>query len=186
MPRFLKQVSALSVLMAASLVVAHVFFVSNNEASHKSITLLTPALEQNSLLSESSSYELQRASEHFSNIVLGWMIDPSFASSLQAVHEGEFVFQARLQEKQNILIEVQGGSEAELEAYTSSLKNLIENSIQEYNAATGASYVIARERTTQFLEQENALRIYLLSVVLAAFVFYASLLTVDYVKKASH
>ena len=35
-------------------------------------------MDQTKLANENSSYEIQRASEHFSDMILGWTVTPSF------------------------------------------------------------------------------------------------------------
>jgi hypothetical protein len=113
---------------------------SKNEA----VAFVTIGLDQSKMPTEISSYEVLRATEHFSDIVLGWTAEPSFAKDFsQAVGE-DYSFSARRQEKSNLLFTISGPVESEGVALT--MVSLIEERLSEYNAATGAGYVVALDR----------------------------------------
>jgi hypothetical protein len=111
---------------------------------NQAVAFVSIGLDQSKLPMETSSYEILRASEHFSDIVLGWTAEPSFAKDFaQAVGE-QYSFSARRQEKSNLLFTVSGPVETEGTAIT--LVSLIKTHLAEYNAATNAGYTIALER----------------------------------------
>lgn len=118
--------------------------VKNPES--RGLLFITIGVNQKLLASESSSYELQRASEHFSDLVLGWAAEPSFASELDAKLAYHLNFNGVRQEKQNLIFNLS----ADISDYNSSagdvFLNLIESRIKEYNSMTNAGYVVALSR----------------------------------------
>lgn len=136
----------------------------NNEA-HAFVTLgLDP------LPTEASSYEVHRAAEHFSYIVLGWTIEPAFADEASSVI-ADLDFSAQRQEKESMLLTVSGGPDLVYDAAPAEkLLDVIEARISEYNSATGANYVIAVERYSFEEGVRSDWRI-VAGIVLLSFVF---------------
>lgn len=99
-----------------------------------SMTLAATPLEN-----ESSSYELQRAAEHFSDMVLGWTVSPGFELDSGADFTG------RRQEKQNLLFFVESNEEKD----AADLLNKVNAKIENYNSSAGVSYTIALSEITE-------------------------------------
>lgn len=134
---------ALLIALAGSLL----YVESLGEPQNRAVAFVTLGLDQNALPNEVSSYEIQRATEHFSYIVLGWTIEPAFAGEVaEALGEG-FSFGGQNQEKQSMIFTVNGASGLvdDCEPAVKFL-DLIKGRIAEYNEATNAGYVVAVER----------------------------------------
>lgn len=133
--------TAVAVFLGAVAYEGH-FVSTENQA----IAFVTIGLDQSKLPTEVSSYEIQRAVEHFSDVVLGWTVEPGFAKDFaQAVGE-QYSFSARRQEKENLLFTVTGPVETEGPAIT--FVSLIKERLGEYDAATNSGYTVALERET--------------------------------------
>lgn len=140
--------SAVGVFFACVAYQGH-FESTQNEA----VAFVTLGLDQSKLSAEVSSYEIQRAVEHFSDVVLGWTAEPSFAKEFaQGVGE-QYGFSARRQEKENLLFTVTGPVETEGPAIT--LVSLIKERLGEYNAASNSGYTVAVERETVVQVQQS-------------------------------
>ena len=119
----------------------------------EAVAFVTLGLDQSKLPGEVSSYEIQRAVEHFSDVVLGWTAEPNFAKEFaQGVGE-QYSFSARRQEKENLLFTVTGPLETEGPAIT--LVSLIKERLGEYNAASHSGYTVAVERETLVQVQQS-------------------------------
>lgn len=150
------------------------------EPEDQSALFVTIGLNQDALNTETSSYEIHRASEHFSDVVLGWTVEPSFSE------EFEYSFVGRRQEKQNLLFLVDSPEEGHADA----LGEALQVRIDEYNENTGAAYVLAVQRTS--IVEQNLSR----ARVFGGFVLLIMLLTTGlltlweyahcYRSKASH
>lgn len=124
-----------------------------NTPQNQAVAFVTIGLDQSRMPTETSSYEILRATEHFSDIVLGWTAEPSFAKDFaQAVGE-DYSFSARRQEKSNLLFTVSGPVETEGTAIT--FVSLLSERLSEYNSATGAGFVVAFDRETMVSSTES-------------------------------
>jgi hypothetical protein len=128
------------------------------------ITLAAQPLEN-----ENSSYELQRAAEHFSDMVLGWTVAPGFGL------EGDVAFSGRRQEKQNLLFMLESADEND--AYL--LLDQIDSNIQSYNETSGTNYVIALHSISDADQDLNKVRLVLGSILLSLLVSVALIFTYD-------
>lgn len=144
----------------------------NGQAEVEERTALYVTLAAQPLANESSSYELQRAAEHFSDMVLGWTVEPGF--------ETPFEFTGRRQEKQNLLfiIESDQSSDAEL------LLEEINERISVYNLNSSSNYVIALQSISEADQTLNRSRIVLGALLLSALV--STFLIVSYDTFTSH
>lgn len=132
-------------VMLCSLLGALLFVGGLGEVENDATAFVTLGLE--ALPNETSSYEIQRATEHFSYIVLGWTIEPAFVEELDLVMGEGFSFVARSQEKQSMIFTVSGAYDLVYdEVPAQQLLDLVKVRIAEYNSATGASYTVAVER----------------------------------------
>ncbi len=135
----MKKKISFSLAALALVVLALGMFLKTNPEEEvpttEQIAFITIGLDQNKLLNESSSYEIQRATEHFSDLILGWTVEPGFEFKSSP-------FTGRRQEKQNLLFRVESSEPGEAEE----LVNAIELRLNEYNTKTGAGYLIALER----------------------------------------
>lgn len=117
-----------------------------SSTENQAVAFVTVGLDQTKLPNESSSYEIERAVEHFSDVILGWTVEPSFAKDFaQGVGEG-YSFSGQRQEKQNLIFTVTGPVETEGPAIT--LVSLIRARLEQHNSVTQAGFVIALERET--------------------------------------
>ncbi len=107
---------------------------------------ITVGIDQTLHPAETSSYELQRASEHFSDVILGWTLEPSFkADFVNEAGEG-YSLTGQRQEKQNLLFEITNSSEnIATNDMTSGLTfvNVLQAQLDEYNAATHQGFTLA-------------------------------------------
>ncbi len=147
------------------------FYVSNlGEPENKAIAFVTLGVDP--IVGENSSYELHRAAEHFSHIVLGWTIEPAFVTEMG----GEYGFSAQRQEKQSMLFEVTGASVLDT-VPAEQMLDLVKQRIEEYNDAAGAEYVVAVERFS-FLEGERSEWRIIAGVTILSLVFVVLLLMI--------
>lgn len=134
------------------LTVAFVFLASmayagrTVEPQQEAVAFVTVGLDQSQLPAENSSYEIQRAVEHFSDVILGWTVEPSFANDFEKLTGGSFGYSGRRQEKENLLFTVTGPVQDTVPAQE--LVDLIDARLAEYNAASHSGYVLALVRTT--------------------------------------
>lgn len=119
---------------------------SMESSQNKAVAFVTVSLDQSKLPNESSSYEVQRAAEHFSDVLLGWTVEPSFVVEFVTPGSGPYSFVGRRQEKENLLFEVSGPVTSTEPAQE--LVKVLKQRLSEYDAATHSGYVIALERYT--------------------------------------
>ncbi len=155
-------------VVAAAFVGAMLFVSNLGEVENEATAFVTLGLQ--ALPGETSSYEIQRATEHFSYIVLGWTIEPAFADEVAEVMGEGFSFGARSQEKQSLIFTVSAvpGLADDVQP-AEDLLNLVEMRIDEYNSATEAEYVVAVERFS-FQEGSRSEWRIVLGVMLLSFV----------------
>jgi len=123
--------------------------------------LVFVSLGASALPNESSSYEVQRAVEHFSDVLLGWTVEPHFKQEYTASS-----FSGQRQEKQNLLFTLDTDKAEDAEAFVQAL----DARLSEYNAATGSSFVLGLTRITAVEKEVYPLRPALGFVVLALLV----------------
>ena len=116
------------------------------EPRNKVLVFVTVGIDQTVRPDETSSYELQRASEHFSDVILGWTLEPSFREEfLNEAGEGYTLIGQR-QEKQNLLFEITNTQENiasdDVRAGEAFLR-VLNAQLMEYEAATHQGYVLA-------------------------------------------
>lgn len=169
-----------SILLGVGFValIASLFYVrSLGEPESKSIAFITIGIDQNVLTTEVSSYEIQRASEHFSDVVLGWTVEPGFSSELNEKIDGEYSLSGQRQEKQNLIFTVSGSSElVNSSEEAEQLVELIQSRIDEYNNSTNAAYVIA-VKSYSYLDGDRSESRLVAGFVLVVLVFTYLLLT---------
>ncbi len=162
------------------------FFVGQKkEVSFKAYAFLTLGLDQMALSNEASSWELQRAAEHFSDLVLGWTVEPKFKQEFVDLVGGQVSYSGRRQEKQNLLFEFSGpelGATEPAEQFVS----LIEGRLSEYNTATKSSYLLALKKFSLVEALYSGTRVVLGATLLAFVVSISLLLLWPYVFSARH
>jgi hypothetical protein len=154
--------------------IGSLFYVSNlGEPDNKAIAFVTLGVDP--LAGESSSYELQRAAEHFSHIVLGWTIEPAFEDEMmEAV--GSLNFSGQRQEKQSMIFTVSGPAGLVFDTVPAvAMLDLLKQRIDEYNLEARANYTVAVERYSMEEGEMSAWRI-VAGVTLLALVFSVLLL----------
>ena len=107
---------------------------SLEEPSDSAVAFVSIGLDQATLSAEVSPYEILRANEHFSDIVLGWTVEPGFAD------EFDFSFTGQRQEKQNLIFTVEGVSNIDP---ARELVSLISSRLAGYNEIAHSSYQVA-------------------------------------------
>jgi len=129
------------------------FYVQTlGEPQNKAVAFVSIGLDQQILSTEVSSYEILRATESFSDTVLGWTVEPSFVADLEPIWDAEYAFSGQRQEKQNLIFEVYG---VESVVPAQELVDGIRNRLAEYNSATHAAYVLALDHYS-FVEGQRA------------------------------
>lgn len=107
---------------------------------------VTVGIDQTQRPAENSSYELQRAAEHFSDVILGWTLEPSFRADFLETAGAWHTLTGQRQEKQNLLFEITNVNEnlsSEDLSSGEALITVLQNQLDEYNAATHQGYVLA-------------------------------------------
>jgi hypothetical protein len=143
--------------VALGALIGSILYVGSlGEPDNEAVAFATLGLDQTVMATETSSYEIHRAVEHFSYIVLGWTIEPAFAEEVvEALGEGYSVI-AQSQEKQSILLTVSASPELLVdEGVAYDVLMLLQKRITEYNSKTHAGYNIAVERYS-FVEGERS------------------------------
>lgn len=148
----------------------------NQQPDTQEQTALYVTVAAQPLPNENSSYELQRAGEHFSDLLLGWTVEPSFTLS------DEVSFTGRRQEKQNLLFMIDSSDAA----YSDELLTALESRIDTYNTAAQSSYVIADHHTAALSTPLNKMRIVLGFVLGALMLSIALIFTHDSVRRYRH
>lgn len=134
----------LCVLALSSIITALQY--RNFEPRNEVLVFVTLGLDQSKVPGENSSYEIQRASEHFSDLLLGWTLEPYFREKY--INEaGEWhTLRGQRQEKQNLLFTITNLKENikvnDLSSGEAFLK-VLEQQLLEYNTATNQAYVLA-------------------------------------------
>lgn len=161
------------------------FFYVNNlpEPDSRGLLFMTIGINQKLLLNESSSYEIQRASEHFSDLVLGWTIEPSFSRELDAKLQYHLNFSGSRQEKQNLIFYLTANPEQYNESANLEFLNLIKSRISEYDASTNSGYLIAVSRYSDLDSERSDLRIFLGIVSIVTLLTVLCLIIIDYASK---
>ncbi len=160
------------------------FYVKNlPEPNSRGLLFITIGINQKLLPNESSSYEIQRASEHFSDLVLGWVSEPSFSKELDSKLDYHLDYSGLRQEKQNLIFYLSANPEQYNEIANLEFLNLIKSRISEYDSATNAGYLVAISRYSDLDSERSDLRIFLgiVSIVTLLTVFF--LIIIDYASK---
>ncbi len=109
---------------------------------------VTVGMDQTKLANENSSYEIQRASEHFSDMILGWTVTPSFRREFLEKTGEEYLFTGQRQEKQNLLFsstQYDLGNDM-IPTQGDALLELLNTWVQDYNVETNAAYVLSIQK----------------------------------------
>lgn len=116
------------------------------EPLNKVLVFVTVGIDQTARSAETSSYELQRASEHFSDVILGWTLEPSFRRDFLEEAGAGHTLTGQRQEKQNLIFEITNGldniAEDNVNAGAAFLR-VLDAQLSQYNAATHQGYVLA-------------------------------------------
>lgn len=139
------------------------------------------AMDQSSLPNEGSSYEILRAQEHFSDIVLGWTIEPGFSSSLDSSAGYNIDVTGRRQEKQNLIFYVSAEPDYfDISETPKYFLNMLDFELSRYNSLTNSSYLVALSSISEGTQTQSTLR-YIFGFVLLFFVMgMLSVLLWDY------
>lgn len=138
-----RQVLVVLAITLFSFVGALFSVATREEPLDRAVAFITLGLNQEALGTEVSSYEILRATEHFSDVVLGWTVEPSFSKELSERLEEAYAFTGQRQEKQNLLFTVYG---VESVKPAQVLVELVKERLGEYDQNTHAGYLVALER----------------------------------------
>src|SRR3989338_6333634 len=146
----------------------------NYEPLNKVLVFVTVGIDQTARPTETSSYELQRASEHFSDVILGWTLEPSFRQDFLEEAGVWHTLTGQRQEKQNLLFEITNVldniAEDNVTAGAAFLR-VLDAQLAEYNAATHQGYVLAVQNVSYergVIPRLSAVGTVLLSLVVTA------------------
>lgn len=149
------------------------------EPRNKVLVFVTVGIDQTERPDETSSYELQRASEHFSDVLLGWTLEPSFRQDFLNEAGAWHTLTGQRQEKQNLLFEItnihENIAQNDMSAGQAFLK-VLNAQLAEYEAATHQGYVLAVQNTAYEIGQHSGLPMVgdvLLAMVLAVVLLLA-------------
>lgn len=154
-----KYLYLLIAVFVCSLIAAFFYLENLEEPDKKGLLFLTVGIDQKSLTYESSSYEIQRAAEHFSDLILGWTYDPSFEKELKESLHYDVRVTGQRQEKQNLIFYLYARPEVYNDSAGELLLDLIESRINEYNRASNSGYVIALSRYSMLENSGSNFRI---------------------------
>lgn len=153
--------------------------LQNHESNNKILVFITVGIDRSQAPNEVSSYELERASEHFSDVLLGWTLEPSFRRTFTERAGPGYTYTGQRQEKQNLLFTLTNGENMLTEeslAVDGVFLNLLSGQLFEYNQSTHAGYVLALTRST-FVEDAFSSGRVILGVVLFSLITVGFLLT---------
>lgn len=149
----------------------------------KGLLFVTIGIDQRQLTNESSSYEIQRATEHFSDLVLGWTSEPSFSNELDERLKFHVDFSGLRQEKQNLIFYLSAKPELYSEKINQEFLSLLKSRIYEYSSATNSGYLIAISKYSDLESTRSDLRIFLGIVFLTTFIAVIFLILREYAIK---
>jgi len=148
----------LGITAILSIFVAVFYLSAIGEPKDKAILFATLGMDRANLTNEVSSYEIERASEHFANVVLGWTMDPGFVSEFSSVIP-DASYTGQRQEKENLIFTVEGYFDSAKPA--EEFLKMLDAKLAEYAVSTGATYKIATHNETFIDGQRSDLRIVL-------------------------
>lgn len=149
----------------------------------KGLLFVTIGIDQRLLQNESSSYEIQRASEHFSDLVLGWTSEPSFSKELDEKLKFHVDFSGSRQEKQNLIFYLSAKPELYTEKISQEFLTLLKSRIYEYSSNTNSGYLIALSKYSVLESTRSDLRIFLGIVFMTTFLAVIFLIITEYAIK---
>ena len=160
------------------------FYVKNlPEPNSRGLLFVTIGINQKLLPNESSSYEIQRASEHFSDLVLGWVNEPSFSKEIDEKLNYHLDFSGLRQEKRNLIFYLSADPEKFNLNASDEFLNLLKSRINEYDSTTNAGYLIALSRYSELEPVRSESRIFLGIVLISTLLTVLFLITTEYASK---
>ncbi len=136
----------------ALIILGAFLILSDLKSPHDSSVVMVEAsvgLERLPVYSGTSAYEMERASEHFSDVVLGWAVGPSFREEMAPTE-----YSAERQEKQNLLFKLYTDDVAEGDRLIAGLNDRL----SKYNDQTHAGYELAVTHVQQVTLSTSKLR----------------------------
>lgn len=156
----------LAIASVLAVFLAHLQLNSYEDTS-RGVLFVSLGLDQELLAGESSSYDILRATEHFADVVLGWVIEPSFERELEMNLGYEVDLKAYRQEKHNMIFELKAASEDLNESSSEVFLKLLNSRLDSYVSATNSGYVFAFTKFTILSVELQPLRAYGAAIVLA-------------------
>ena len=178
------QIWFVAICVFVALAVSMAAIARMDAPKNEAIAFTTIGIDQDVMIEETSSYELQRASEHFAYIVLGWLVEPGFAAEVdeQLGDLGDYEFSGIRQEKQNLILTLSGAPDKVTDSEPAQiLLSLVEDRIADYNEDTHAGYVIAVESYSFVEGERSAWRVVAGAMLLAAVFSILLLITWEHV-----
>lgn len=178
---------ALTVLVSFVGGLGSFLYLRTVEPQDNVLVFVTVGQDRSYLPAEVSSYEMLRADEHFSDIILAWTRVPTFAEDLANGTDGFQVIGER-QEKENLMFALSSQNrdidQVEGEAAAKQLYKQLEMVLAEYNSSTHAAFVLTNFRTN-FVEGEGRALMQSIGIGLLLLVVFSSFtLAWDYALQA--
>ncbi|MFA5855214.1 MAG: hypothetical protein WC846_02935 [Candidatus Gracilibacteria bacterium] len=145
------QIVVLAAVFAISLLGSTICVRSQDTAPNSA--MLFVSLGKKPLPNEVSSYEVERAVEHFSDVLLGWTVEPAFHEEFKE-KVGDYSFTGQRQEKQNLLFTVEGNFESAEPAKV--FLRLLTERLEKYNTETSESYVVGLHAESFLTNEEGS------------------------------
>lgn len=160
----------LIVVAVLTVLVASLIYVNSlEEPDGRGLVFLTIGVDQRALENESSSYEILRAVEHFSDVVLAWTIEPSFDRELEEISGYPVSVSGRRQEKENLLFTLSARPDVFSDNLNKDFLELINSRLASYNSKTNTSYLVAINTYTPLESERNKWQ-FVLGMVLFALI----------------
>lgn len=162
-------------VFSASLLLSGIYTHRMDAETNEIVSYITIGIDQENLATDRSLHDIQRAEEHFSDMVLGWTVAPDFVAEMEASF-GEVAYSGRRQEKQNLIFTYSTDDMAYAEAFV----DAIDLRINQYNDATFGTFNVARETHTPATQTHSKLRVFFGINLLVAILLMAGIFAFDY------
>lgn len=133
----------LSFVLLASLAAGYLYVNQLDDPPKRGVIMLSLGMDHTSLPTETSSYDIQRASQHFSEVVLGWTLEPSFEAEVKERFGSSYGVSSRQQENQNIILNVTADPADYDENDLWQVTSILRERIDRYNELTNGDFLIA-------------------------------------------
>jgi capsular polysaccharide biosynthesis protein len=174
--RRITQIIIIALAIAIISILYSSFFVNTNFTSTSIVTIASKRPEKIDFR-DYTVYETLRGADTFSETVQGWTKSTDFYQKIEKDSGVTgFNLSTRAQEKQNILVEIKAESKERVQKATEAFVNVLKKDLEEYDAKTNSTFVIAWNSTFITEDVKNIKFIFLISLltglILAVLFFY--------------